>query len=466
MREHAPASAESAEPVPAALTRSLEGAPALGPERLLLLQRSAGNAAVNRVLARRELEPGRTATRVVDWSEADRTSSSSRWQDANLANLLAGDSSQYVTPAQRSSFYRWFYIFTTTHPDPAHRSECRWPLAASVVAAGVWDMVNLPATEDIAKSAGITTEEVQTILRRGNQIIMDDVFPKLRDLYLHPKVGQAALDWDAQTLAEEQNLMQPLYDGASTEANSILQNMATGTWTSARVGARFASSATVAGGPNIRGGPVPWFTGTMRDMATRWRYGNLIANTFSTLTPSGTAATGPPTVATGYSSGSMFATLDWRRHIHEFEAATDNTNWTNDESQAALNAMHSFTEREQHYFLGNWDFYRSRCLSTHFGPLSVMDGMTPWTANLPIQIRFLDALGMPWRDSVDYGSGHFNMRPMVRNASPAGKAGVRGSFFQDIFVKVCNDSTIVDAVNDLGIANPERQRWIDDELSW
>jgi len=421
---------------------------------------------VNRVLARRELEPGPTPSRTADWSEADRTSNTTRWQSANLANLLAGDSSQYVTPAQRSSFYRWFYVFTTTHPDPAHRSECRWPLAASVVAAGVWDMVNLPNSEDIAKSAGITSEEVQTILRRGNQIIMDDVFAKLRDLYFNPKVGQAALDWDAQTLSEEQNLMQPLYDGASTEANSILQNMATGTWTSARVGAAVASSATVAPGPNIRGGTVPWFSGTMRDMATRWRYGNLIANTFSTLTPSGHAPTGPPAVSAAYSSGSLFGTLDWRRHLHEFEAATDNSLWTNDESRAAINAMQSFSVREQHHFLGNWDFYRSRIRTTHFSALSTMEGMTLWTANLPVQIRFLDALDMPWRGSVDYGSGSFDMRPMVRNASPPGRAAVRGSFFQDIFVKVCTDSTIIDAVNDLGIANPERQRWIDDELSW
>lgn len=466
MKEQVPATAEAAALAPAEPARLVRDSSFLTPVGLLQMQRLAGNAAVNRVLARRELEAGATPSRPTDWSEADRTGNTTRWQDANLANLLAGDSSQYVTPAQRSAFYRWFYIHTTTHPDSAHRSECRWPLAASVVAAGVWDMVNLPNSEDIAKSAGVTSEEVQTILRRGNQIIMDDVFPKLRDLYLHPRLGQAALDWDAQTLAEEQNLMQPLYDGASAEANSILQNMATGTWTSARLGARFATSATVAGGPNIRGGTVPWFSGTMRDMATRWRYGNLIATTFSTITPAGTAPTGPPAVSAGYSNGSLFSSFDWRRHLHEFEAATDNSNWTNGESDAAINAMKNFTEREQHHFLGNWDFYRSRIRATNFGALNTMAGMTPWTANLPIQIRFLDALGMPWRESVDYGSGSFNMRPMVRNASAAGKAAVRGPFFQDIFVKVCTDSTITDAVNDLGITNPERQRWIDDELSW
>jgi hypothetical protein len=467
LNEHAPAIVAPVERELAVPARSLGGGPFFTtPARLRELQRTAGNAAVNRVLARRELESGRRPNRTADWSEDDRTGGTTRWQSANLANLLAGDSSQYVTPAQRSSFYRWFYIFTTTHPDPAHRSECRWPLAASVVAAGVWDMVNLPNSEGLAKTAGVSSEEVQTILRRGNQIIMDDVFAKLRDLYLNPRVGQAALDWDAQTLSEEQNLMQPLYDGASTEANSILQNMATGTWRSARVGAAVASSATVAPGPNIRGGTVPWFSGTMRDMATRWRYGNLIANTFSTITPSGTVATGPPTVSAAYSSGSLFGALDWRRHLHAFEAATDNAIWTTGEEQAAIDAMRSFTVREQHHFLGNWDFYRTRILTTLFGAPDTLQGMTPWSANLPVQIRFLDALDMSWQSSVDYGSGTSDLRPMVRNASPAGRAAVRGSFFQDIFVKVCTDSTIIDAVNDLGIADPERQRWIDDERSW
>ena len=236
-----------------------------------------------------------------------------------------------------------------------------------MVAAGVWGMVDMPNSEGLAKIAGVTTEEVQTILRRGNQVIMDDVFPKLRDLWLNPRRGQAAIDWDAETLAEEQNLVQPLYDGASTEANTILQNMADGTWTSAQFGAAVFAAGSVEAGPNIRGGRVPFFTGRMRDMATRWRYGNQIANTFSTITPSGTAPASPPSVDASYSGGGMFASLDWKRHLHEWEAATDNLITPPAESDAAIAAMRAFSPREQHHFLANWDFYMARCRAGGFG---------------------------------------------------------------------------------------------------
>ena len=219
MKDHAPGPAVAPEPEAAARSTGRQELGGFSPVSVLALQRAAGNAAVNRILARRERAPDATTTQTQDWSAADREGNTARWQSANEANLLAGRSSEYTSPLERSAFYRWFYIATTTHPDPARRSECRWPLAASVVAAGVWGMVDMPNSEGLAKTAGVTTEETQTILRRGNQVIMDDVFPKLRDLWLNPRRGQAAIDWDAETLAEEQNLVQPLYDGASAEAN-------------------------------------------------------------------------------------------------------------------------------------------------------------------------------------------------------------------------------------------------------
>ena len=460
MKDHAAERAVAPEPDAAARTPGRQELGGFSPTSLLMLQRTAGNAAVNRILARREREG---ASETQDWSTADREGNTARWQSANEANLLAGRSSEYTTPAERSAFYRWFYIATTNHPDPARRSECRWPLAASVVAAGVWGMVDMPNSEGLAKAAGVTTEEVQTILRRGNQVIMDDVFPKLRDLWLNPRRGQAALDWDAETLAEEQNLVQPLYDGASAEANTILQNMADGTWTSAQFGASVFAAGSVQPGPNIRGGRVPFFTGRMRDMATRWRYGNQIASTFSTITPTGSAPASPPSVGSSYSGGGMFASLDWRRHLHEWEAATDNLITPPAESNAAIAAMRAFTPREQHHFLGNWDFYLTRCRAGGFSDWEALRGMRPWVANLPIQIRFLDALGMNWQ-GLDYGSGTDNdLRPMIQNAPQTGRDRVRGPFFQSIFERVCDDATIVTAADDLGLAGTERNRWIESE---
>ena len=67
-------------------------------------------------------------------------------------------------------------------------------------------------------------------------------------------------------------------------------------------------------------------------------------------------------------------------------------------------------------------------------------------------------------ETTDLGDN--NLRPMVTNAPPTGRDGVRGSFFQTIFERVCNDTTIVTAVNDLGIPEPERSRWIASEQSF
>ena len=459
MRDHAPGPAAAPEQETAAEPRGQPDPARLTTASVLRLQQAAGNAAVNRMLARRERTDDTSVTQVQDWTTSDRVTSTARWGAANEANLLALRSSEYTTPAERSSFYRWFYIATTNHPDPARRSECRWPLAASVVAAGVWGMVDLPNSEGIAKLAGVTTEEVQTILRRGNQVIMDDVFPKLRELWLNPRRGQAALDWDAETLAEEQNLVQPLYDGASTEANTILQNMADGTWSSAQIGASIFDAGTVQPGTNIRGGRVPFFSGTMRHMPNRWRYGNLIASTFSTLTPTGTAPTSPPAVGSAYSGGGMFASLDWKRHVHEWEAAVDNLITPPEESDAAVAAMRAFTPREQHHFLGNWDYFRSRCRANGFHGRQALLGMRTWVANLPVQIRFIDALGIDWT-VLDYDD---DVRPMIRNAPQTGRDQVRGAFFQSIFERICDDDSIVHAVDDLGIRDPERNRWIESE---
>jgi hypothetical protein len=160
----------------------------------------------------------------------------------------------------------------------------------------------------------------------------------------------------------------------------------------------------------------------------------------------------------------MFASLDWKRHLHEWEAATDNLIIPGEESDAAVAAMRAFTVREQHHFLANWDFYRARCRAGGFSGWKALQGMSTWSANLPVQIRFIDALGISWPD-VDYGSGLNNLRPLVTNATPAGRDGVRGSFFQTIFERVCDDTTIVTAVNDLGLPEPERSRWISSEQS-
>ena len=200
--------------------------------------------------------------------------------------------------------------------------------------------------------------------------------------------------------------MQPLYDGASAEANTILQNMADGTWTSAQFGAAVFAARRWGPGPNIRGGRVPFFTGRMRDMATRWRYGNQIANTFSTITPSGTAPVTPPSVNTSYSGGGMFASLDWKRHLHEWEAATDNQITPLAKSNAAIAAMRAFSPREQrHLHLRQLELFTwPAATRAGSGARTRLRGMMPWVANLPVQIRFISALRIA-SANLSYGDG-------------------------------------------------------------
>ncbi|MDQ5833722.1 MAG: hypothetical protein M3550_11840, partial [Actinomycetota bacterium] len=147
MKDHEPRPAIAPEPDAGGKSTERQELGGFSTASVLMLQRTAGNAAVNRILARRERGDDATITDAQDWTTADREGNTARWKSANEANLLAGRSSEYTSPAERSAFYRWFYIATTNHPDPARRSECRWPLAASVVAAGVWGMVDMPNSE-------------------------------------------------------------------------------------------------------------------------------------------------------------------------------------------------------------------------------------------------------------------------------------------------------------------------------
>jgi hypothetical protein len=109
-------------------------APAAGAgiaDRLLALQRTAGNRAVQRLLQRREVADGSAIAGPQDWTTADRESNSIRWQQACMRNVNAVDSSQYRRIVERRDFYKWFYNYTATRG-----YTTRWPLAAAIVANG------------------------------------------------------------------------------------------------------------------------------------------------------------------------------------------------------------------------------------------------------------------------------------------------------------------------------------------
>lgn len=286
---------------------------------VLAMQRTAGNRAVARMLQRKEVPLAPFITGPADWTTYDRVHNTARWRAACLHNLNAVDSSQYRRIVQRRDFYRWFYEYTI---DRGYTT--RWPLAASIVANGAHLIADMDedhaASNEILGLAGIS---LQGYMREGNQVIFDNVLPKLKRLIDGgPLTGRAALLWDMQTLAEEQTLVAPMYaamsGGAFDELNYIAREKR---W--AGLGAWWTGESHVQGeAGRINEGDVPDFDeNDMRTIADRWRYGMRLGNTF---TPGGTgfnpAADAMPSVSQSYASGAETVAVDCRRQLHYVDA--------------------------------------------------------------------------------------------------------------------------------------------------
>ena len=286
-----------------------------GPERALLrMQATAGNQAVGRWLQvagprlqRREVRDAAAVQGPQDWTTADRVGNSARWQAACLANLNAVDSSQYRKIVERRDFYRWFYDYTTL----TLGFTTRWPLAAWVVANGAHQVADMDETHGFAnETLSLAGVELQGYMREGNQVIFDNVLPKLKRLVSGPVLtGRAAMEWDMRTLAEEQLLVQPMYSRMSQTAKDEIDYIARQK-RFAGLGAWWTNEAHVAGATNIEEGDVPAFDQPdLQSITDRWRYGMMLGNKF---TPGGTGfnpATDAMPVVTdpAYTSGSEFA---------------------------------------------------------------------------------------------------------------------------------------------------------------
>jgi hypothetical protein len=278
-----------------------------GAERLRELQRTAGNQAVTGLLQRREVRQDREVTGSRDWTTADREGNTARWQAACLANLLAADSSQYVRVVERRDFYKWFYQYAL-----ARGFQTRWALAAYVVANGAHLIADMDADHAWANDGlHLADVELQGVMREGNQVIFDNVLPKLRDLLAgEPLRGRAAIEWDMRILAQEQALVQPMYlrmDAATVQQLLYIARKTRFAW----VGAELSGEDEVPDGPGVRGGTVPAFpdNGNIRDAGQRWAYGMRLGDQF---TPGGT----------GFDPARdrMPARVDTRAALHELDA--------------------------------------------------------------------------------------------------------------------------------------------------
>ena len=100
-----------------------------------------------------------------------------------------------------------------------------------------------------------------------------------------PLTGRAALEWDMQVLAEEQILIQPMYDRMAPETRSQLEYIARKK-RFAGVGAWWTDEDKVPAGRGRNSGTVPPFTGSsLLNIRERWEYGMGLSDMF---TPGGT----------------------------------------------------------------------------------------------------------------------------------------------------------------------------------
>jgi len=286
----------------------------------------ARGAVLPGAVQRRELPAATPITSPTDWHASDRGTLSGTFEAANLHNLSINAHAQYTRIEERRDFYRWFYNYTA-----ARGYTTRWALAASLVANGAHQVAHMdPVMEGAAQLTGSINDELQGMMRIGNQVIFDNVFPKLQRLISRPGgplTGAAALAWDMAILAEEQTLIQPLYAGVAPSTIAALNNVARQQgW--AGVGAWATNGARVAPGPFNRGGDMAAFGAgspgaSITNIGDRWNYGMQTGGQFAPA-PTGFAPGTPmPAVGAGYTSGAELAAVDTRHNLHMLEACLD-----------------------------------------------------------------------------------------------------------------------------------------------
>lgn len=402
------------------------------------------------------------------WTRRDRELNTHRWKEACRHNLLGLHSCRYTRIIERRDFYRWFYNHTADL-----NYTTRWALAASIVATGAEAVAIMnPGLEDLGRLFQTVNDELQGMMREGNQVIFDNVFPKLRQLLLGgPLTGLAALQWDMRILSEEQTLIQPLYEGVSFNTRKKLDQIARQKGLPGTIAYVMPNAYVDEELPYVQGGRIPSFQGVaLTSVDERWLYGMSLGKQF---TPGGTpfnpAIHKRPPPSGSYVAGSELARVRTRPTLHRLDAALDlggvGTAWLQEEVETLLWKL---TLAEQTELLRDekpdGGRYSVSCRLV-LRP-SMFRLLATWRIDLEAQMRFLsgyiggDGDGA-WRD-LNYRT----LAPIIRPFSRAEKNRLHTPFWQRIFTLVCDDDSIVDAVTDLGVPEPLRTQWLKNERSW
>src|SRR5262245_2255136 len=422
------------------------------PALILGLQAAVGNRATARLLQRREYPDTAAASAKdkKDWTTSDRKNNTTKWQEACEDNLLNARNGEYKQIHERREFDKWFYEATA-----AKGFETRWALAAYIVAGGMAEMAEVDWTEGLSP----ITNELQGLTRIGNQVIFDDVLPKLRTLYQgSPLKGADARKWDEQVLAEEQNLIANLYKGLSKDAMKRFAGMADMTYWRAQFGAWIGMGGKVAAGKFNTGGSVPTFStlvpgGDINKAEDRWKFGMALAKRFSTLPDYG-ALDPMPAVSAAYSGSAQFDKLNVRPHIHMIDAMLNDIDIPEDEVVKQLKALNAYEQREI--------FDNTMRPVRIGGALSYkeMKDANGTLEHVPIAFKLLlfdFALVRSWT-SVEYSE----IKPMIELAAkhhPGDLKALHTDRWKKVFLDICDDATIDQAVVDIQLPADQAEAW-------
>jgi hypothetical protein len=299
------------------------------------------------------------------------------------------------------------------------------------------------------------TNEMQGLARIGNQVIFDDVLPKLRKLWMNPPLkGQAAIDADAAILADEQQLVQSMYSSLDAETMKRFGGIASMSYVRAKIAQGTNMAGVIDSGPFNNGADVPPFTGDINKPEDRWKYGMMLAEQFSTVNVEGSVGS-MPAPGEAYTSGAQFEALNVRPHLHQVDAMLNDTNVPDAELVAELKLL---TPSEQRELMS--DTGRAKRLGAVLGFAEMLDVVENLgTLSLYNKFWLLDeSLTRSWT-SVDYDE----VQDLIINSPIDERSALHTDFWRDVFVDICDNDTIIDAVTNLGLSGEARQAWIDAE---
>lgn len=137
------------------------------------------------------------------------------FRKANVVNLKANASGEYVNLLQRGAFYDWAGDYASSK---GH--QVKWLDAADKTVGNLFYLLSFGA--DLF---GRSNSEIRDFVEKGNKAILDHMMPEINDLIYGDKLtGDAAKKWDAQMLSNEQSLIQPYYENLSPESIKLLDS--------------------------------------------------------------------------------------------------------------------------------------------------------------------------------------------------------------------------------------------------